>query len=141
MPTLRQRQTLAVWIALAAVALCVACAGPAPVVKAPTGIPPAPVQGIGSVAPGEPPRVWIAGTLTDVTDSRIQVREASGQDLSLQRLAAGTTAFYRIAGDGWAKLAPQAQVAAGQAACTEALLDGRNLLALRVFLGTECGPA
>jgi hypothetical protein len=138
---LRKRQTWAVWAALAATALAAACTHPVPVEPPSPGVPPAPAQGIGSVAPGEPPRVWIAGTLTDVTDSRIQVREASGQDLSLQRLAAGTTAFYRIAGDGWAKLAPEAQVAAGQAACTEALLDGKNPLALRVFLGTECGPA
>ena len=140
MPTLRKRQTSAAWAALAAVALSAACTHPVPVER-PRGVPPVSAQAGESVAPGEPPRVWIAGTLTDVTDSRIDVREASGQHVSLQRLAAGTTAFYRIAGGSWSKLAPEAQVAAGQAACTEALLDGENLLALRVFLGTECGPA
>jgi hypothetical protein len=141
MPALPKRQTSAVWAALAVILVAAACTKPAPAATAPRGVPPAPPVATQSVAPGEPPRIWIAGTLTDVTDSRIDLREASGQDVSMQRLAAGTTAFYRISDGAWAKLSPEAQVRAGQAACTEALLDGTNLLALRVFLGTECGPA
>jgi hypothetical protein len=142
MPSLRERQTWAVAGAIAAALLAVACTNPPPPAAAPsTGEPPVPPAHATSVAPGEPPRVWIAGTLTDVTDSRIDVREPSGQDVTLQRLAAGTTSFYRISNGAWAKLAPQAQVPAGETACTEALLAGTNLLALRVFLGAGCGPA
>jgi hypothetical protein len=128
---------------LAAALLAAACTNPQPPARTaapPPGVPPAPPE-TGSAAPGEPPRVWISGTLTDVTDARIDVREASGQDVTMQRLAAGTTSFFRVSNGAWEKLAPAAQVSAGQAACTEALLAGRNLLALRVFLGTGCGPA
>ena len=124
---------------MVAIALAGACAKAAPSPGRPR-IPPAPPE-TGSAAPSEPPRVWISGTVTDVTGARIDVREASGQDVTMQRLAAGTTSFYRVSDGAWAKLAPEAQVAAGQSACTEALLAGTNLLALRVFLGTGCGPA
>jgi len=140
MPTLRRRQTIAVGAATLAVVLAVACTSPP--ADAPSGrsVPPAPPES-GSVAPGEPPRIWVAGTLTDVTDARVELREESGQAVSLQRLAAGTTAFYRVSGGAWEKLAPDAPIAAGQAACAEALMDASNLLALRVFLGTGCGPS
>jgi hypothetical protein len=140
MPALRKRQT---WAVLGAVALlsAAACTRSVPVERPSQRVPPVPARTGGSVAPGEPPHIWVAGTLTDVTDSHIDVREGSGQTVEMQRLAAGTTSFYRIDGGHWARLSPQAQVAAGQAACTEALLDGTNVLALRVFLGAGCGPA
>jgi hypothetical protein len=144
MPALGKRQTLAVPAIAAALLFAAACTHPVPVERpspAVHAVPPVPVQTVGSVAPGEPPHIWVAGTLTDVTDSHIDVREGSGQTVEMQRLAAGTTSFYRIDGDHWARLSPQAQVSAGQAACTEALLDGTNVLALRVFLGAGCGPA
>jgi hypothetical protein len=143
MPSLRKRQTWAAGAALAVILLaaCTGPAAPAPAATTPRGVPPAPPEHTGPVAPGEPPSVWVAGTLTDVTDSRIDLREASGQKVSLQRLAAGTTAFYRVSRGTWEKLAPEAPVAAGQAACAQALLDGTNLIALRVFLGSGCGPA
>jgi len=121
MPSLRKRQTWALAGAVAAIARTGASTNPTP------------TEG--------PPRVWISGTLADVRDARIDVREASGQDVTIQRLAAGTTSFYRVSDGAWAKLAPEAQVSTGQTACTEALLAGTNLLALRVFLGTGCGPA
>jgi hypothetical protein len=143
MPSLRKRQTWPVAGAIAAALVAAAGTNPPPAAPAtgpPRGVPAAPPE-TGSAAPSEPARVWISGTLTDVTDARIDVREPSGQDVTMQRLAAGTTSFYRVSNGGWAKLAPQAQVSAGQTACTEALLAGTNLLALRVFLGTGCGPA
>jgi hypothetical protein len=140
MPTIRRRQTIAVGAATLAVVLGVACTNSAPGVPSGRAVPPAPPES-GSVAPGEPPRIWVAGTLTDVTDAHIDLREESGQTVSLQRLAAGTTAFYRVSGGTWRKLAPGAPIAAGQAACAEALMDATNLLAIRVFLGTGCGPA
>jgi hypothetical protein len=141
MPSLRGRQTRAVAGAIAVVLLAAACTKNTPAAAPSRGVPPAPPEATTSIAPGEPARIWIAGTLTDVTAARIDVREASGQDVTMQRLAAGTTSFYRISNGAWARLAPQAQVSAGQAACAEALLAGTNLLALRVFLGTGCGPA
>jgi hypothetical protein len=139
MPTLRRSQTIAVGAALAVV-LAVACTSPPAGAPSGRSVPPAPPE-TGSIAPGEPPRIWLAGTLTDVTDARVDLREESGQAVSLQRLAAGTTAFYRVSGGAWQKLAPDAPIAAGQAACAEALMDATNLLALRVFLGTGCGPS
>jgi len=143
MPSLRKRQTWALVGAFAALLVAAACTNPpapTPASGPPRGVPPAPPE-TGSAAPSEPPRIWVSGTVTDVTDARIDVREVSGQDVTMQRLAAGTTSFYRVSNGVWAKLAPAAQVPAGQTACTEALLAGTNLLALRVFLGTGCGPA
>ena len=139
MPSLRKRQTWAVAGVIAAIVMAGACTNP-PARQGPPRIPPAPPE-TGSAAPSEPPSVWIAGILTDVTDAGIDVREPSGQDVTMQRLAAGTTSFYRVSNGAWAKLAPAAQVSAGQTACIEALLAGTNLLALRVFLGVGCGPA
>jgi hypothetical protein len=140
MPTIRRRQTIGLGTAALAVALAVACTSPPAGGPPGRSVPPAPPEK-GSVAPGEPPRIWVAGTLTDVTDGRVDLREESGQAVSLQRLAAGTTAFYRVSDGAWEKLAADAPIAAGQAACAEALMDASNLLALRVFLGTGCGPA
>ena len=137
---IRRRQTIAVGAATLAVVLVVACTNPPTGGPSGRSVPPAPLEK-GSVAPGEPPRIWVAGTLTDVTDTRVDLREESGQAVSLQRLAAGMTAFYRVSGGTWRKLAPEAPIAAGQAACAEALMDATTLLAIRVFLGTGCGPA
>ena len=63
---------------------------------------------------------------------RIQVLERSGTSVGLRRLAEDATAFYRVSGGAWRKLAAQAQIAAGQPACTETIMDGSNLLAIRV---------
>lgn len=94
-----------------------------------------------SPVPGQPPVVWIAGTLIDVSSQRIEVMERSGTSVGLQRLAEDATTFYRVSGGAWRRLAAEAQIAAGQQACTETIMDGSNLLAIRVFLGAGCGPA
>ena len=61
--------------------------------------------------------------------------------LLVRRLAQGATSFFRVNGDRWEHLADAQPVDPGQSACIETLMNGQTLLALRVFLGTTCGPA
>lgn len=93
--------------------------------------------------PGDPPVVWLDGTLAEVTDSQLSVQEGRGPSILVERFAAGATSFLRLDGDRWLELteAEAETVQPGQQACVEALLDGRTFLALRVFLGADCGPA
>jgi hypothetical protein len=79
--------------------------------------------------------------LTDIGDERLVVQEAFGSRVTLRRLGEGATAFFEISGAEWARVQDPGGVDPGQAACVEALLDGETLLALRVFLGADCGPA
>jgi hypothetical protein len=104
-------------------------------------IPPAPSDPVRSVEPGQPPTIWIGGTLSDVASASLAIREPTGAEVSLRRLAAGATAFFQVANGSWHRLAPEAQISAGRQACVEVLMDGANLLALRVFLGVACGPS
>jgi hypothetical protein len=94
-------------------------------------------------APGSPPLVWLGGTLERIDESSLTIREGEGPGVDLERAAAGGTRFFRLDGEAWRALPDEDAVTvdAGQAVCVEALLDGRNLLALRVFLGAGCGPA
>jgi len=82
----------------------------------------------------------MGGTLTQVGSEQIVLRQESGQTVSLQRLAEGATVFYEPAGSQWTRLPAQGPMPLGPA-CVETLMDGRNLLALKVFLGVTCGPA
>lgn len=93
--------------------------------------------------PGDPPVVWLDGTLAEVTDSQLSVQEGRGTSIPVERFAAGATRFLRLDGDQWLELTESEAeaVQTGQQACVEALLDGRTFLALRVFLGADCGPA
>lgn len=93
-------------------------------------------------APGSPPLVWLDGTLEEISDGSLSVREGEGPRIDLERAAAGATRFFRLDGDQWLVLSEDdvGGVSAGEAVCVEALLDGRNLLALRVYLGAGCGP-
>lgn len=92
--------------------------------------------------PNDPPVIWIAGTIEAVDGSEIAVREGSGPRVRLVRLAESATTFHRLEGDTWRELAPDEVqlVEVGEQACVEALLDAETLLALRVFLGSGCGP-
>ena len=94
-------------------------------------------------APGSPPLVWLDGTMERIDESSLAIREGEGSRVDLERGAAGGTRFFRLDGETWGVLSEEeaATVDAGQPVCVEALLDGRNLLALRVFLGAGCGPA
>ncbi len=92
--------------------------------------------------PGDPPVLWLDGTLEEISESELVVREGQGPRIRIERFAAGATSFLRREGDTWRELrAEEADAVAGEPACVEALLDGRTFLALRVFLGSECGPA
>jgi hypothetical protein len=94
-------------------------------------------------APGSPPLVWVEGTLVELTPGSLTVRDGEGPAVELDRAAAGATRFFLLDGPDWATV-PDEEVdgmAAGQGVCVEALMDGRTLLALRVFLGAGCAPA
>jgi hypothetical protein len=96
--------------------------------------------------PGDPPVVWIAGTLEVLEQGHLAVREGSrgeGPRIRLERLAEGATDFYRLEGDGWRELSTEEVdlLDVGDRTCVEALLDGRTFLALRVFLDSSCGPS
>jgi hypothetical protein len=93
--------------------------------------------------PGDPPVVWLDGSLEEVSESQIVIREGQGPRLEVERFAAGATSFLRQDGEQWVVLGDQEvqAIRTGQPACLETLLDGRTFLALRVFLGVDCGPA
>jgi len=105
------------------------------------GVPPAERTEPGA---GDPPLVWLDGTLEELGESQLGLRAGEGDLVRLQRLAEGATAFLRPEAEGWVELLPSEVdlLEPGvNRACVEALLDGRTLLALRVFLGAECGPS
>lgn len=93
--------------------------------------------------PGDPPVVWLDGTLETITEAELAMREGQGPRIPIERFAAGATSFLEREGDGWRKLAEDEIEAleAGIEACVETLLDGGTFLALRVFLTADCGPA
>jgi hypothetical protein len=94
--------------------------------------------------PGGPPVVWVSGTLEEVAESLLTIREGEGASIQLHRLAAGASKFLRVRNGSWRELSLEEadQIRAGERACAEALLDGTTFVALRVFLGASgCGPA
>jgi hypothetical protein len=92
--------------------------------------------------PGEPPVVWVDGTLEEVAEARLVIRRGEGRRLEVERFAEGATVFLAPTDGDWVELSPgqTAEVEPGAEACIETLLDGRTFFALRVFLGTSCGP-
>jgi hypothetical protein len=118
-----------------------ACRSPEPATPART-LPP-----ISQNEPGEgdPPIVWIGGTLEVLEQGQLAIREGTegqGPRIRLERLAEGATGFYRLEGEAWQELSSEEVdlLQVGERACVEVLLDGRTFLALRVFLGSSCGP-
>jgi len=95
----------------------------------------------GSLAPSEPPLVWIGGTLFEVAVGRLQIRDSLGSLITVRRLGAGATAFFKVSANRWERLSDAAEIRTGGHVCVQTLMDGSNLLALRVFLGATCGPA
>ena len=59
---------------------------------------------------------------------------------TLKRLGQGATVVFRASGGAWVRIDPDTGLDQGEQACMETLLSGHNLLALRVFLGADCGP-
>jgi hypothetical protein len=107
-----------------------------------TGGGPPPVSG-SEPGPGDPPVVWVDGTLERITGSELVVRVGRGPRLEVERFAAGATRFLRLTDGEWSELAAEEveAVRPGGRACVETLLDGRTFLAIRVFLSAGCGPA
>ena len=116
---------------------------PPPISSATAGspsFPPPPSVSESPLGAGSPPTVWIGGSLTAVTDASIRMREERGSVLVLHRLARGATGFFEVARGAWQRLPDGTPIDTVQPACVETLMDGANLLALRVFLGASCGP-
>jgi hypothetical protein len=83
---------------------------------------------------------WLSGTIQDATTQAFRLRQGDGALVTVQRLAGSGTKLFRVSGSTWEQLASGSTVRNGQSACIETLLDGSNLVALRVFLGAGCGP-
>jgi len=124
-------------------------AGPSPRVSTPppssaspgsATLPPVPSAPGQSLGPNQPPIVWVGGEITRLRADRLELREAIGSVLTLRRLGGGATSFYRAIAGSWERVDRTSEVEAGTRACVETLIDGQNLLALRVFLGADCGP-
>jgi hypothetical protein len=105
-----------------------------------SGVPPIPSLGTTDLGPSEPPLIWVGGTLIAVGPKRLRLREPVGPTVTLKRLVGGATSFFRVSAGKWVALTASERIATGQAACVQTLMDGTNLLALRVFLGASCGP-
>jgi hypothetical protein len=142
-------------LALAFVLSLAACTGPpkqanpaskgsgTPAASGSSGVsvlPPIPSSPGRSLGPRQPPTVWVGGEITELKASRLELKEASGSVLTLRRLGRNATSFFRVSQGTWERLPPGAEVQLGSSACVETLMDGQNLLALRVFLGADCGP-
>jgi hypothetical protein len=134
-----QRRLLA---GLATAVTLAACSGPdrAPASGGAQGLPPVPSFPGQTGGPDQPPVIWIGGSVVKVTAGQIEVRGDSGSVVALQRLGREATGLFRASEGTWERLPPGAAVAAGEKACVETLMDGSTLLALRVFLGAQCGP-
>jgi hypothetical protein len=95
-----------------------------------------------SPVPGAPPIVWVGGSLQEIAEGHLTILGESEAIVRLQRLAEGTTRFLVADGDAWRDLSSEetARLEVGPRICAEVLLDGTNLVALRVFLDASCGP-
>ena len=93
--------------------------------------------------PSDPPLVWIGGSLEEVGDTELILRDGEGPAIAVERFAGDATRFYVPDGDRWRELAAEEVEAAatGKDACLEALADGESFLAIRVFLDRICAPA
>jgi hypothetical protein len=93
--------------------------------------------------PSDPPVVWLEGVVEELEPTSLTLREGQGPRIRIRRFEGGATHFLRLGAGGWREL-PEPEVdglGPGDQACVEALLDGRTLFALRIFLGARCGPA
>jgi hypothetical protein len=84
--------------------------------------------------------VWVAGELTEVTEDRLELKEPFGSEVTLRRLGGNATSFFQVREGRWQRTDPRGTVNPGTKACVETLMDDQTLLALRVFLGADCGP-
>jgi len=84
--------------------------------------------------------VWISGTIGEGDASHLAIIEPYGSTVNVQVLGAGATTFHAAEAGAWVTVDP-GQASPGQPACIEALLTERTVLAVRVFLGAQCGPS
>jgi len=115
--------------------------GSPPVSTAPSTLPAIPSSSGRNLGPNQPPIVWIGGRLTESRADRLELKESFGSVVTLRLLGGNASAFFRVSGGAWQAADPRAVVTAGAKACVETLMNGRTLLALRVFLGADCGPS
>jgi hypothetical protein len=115
-----------------------ACSGSTPAVA----VLPRPSAVPASVVPGQPPVVWVSGQSSVVTTSRLTVVEPGGSRAIVRRLSRGATKFFVLHEGRFEHMAEDDAllIEVGTPMCVESLLDGRRLLALRVFVGAACGP-
>lgn len=85
--------------------------------------------------------MWVGGEITALNADRLELKEAFGSVVTLRRLGGKATSFFHVVGETWQLADPLADAKVGTKACVETLMDGQTLLALRVFLGADCGPA
>ena len=105
-----------------------------------TGSPP-----IGRTEPGEgdPPLVWIDGSLEDVGEDQLVVAQGDGPRVVIERFAGEATRFFLPDGGSWREMSQEevGRIRTGEDACIEALVDEETFLAIRVFLRRLCAPA
>ena len=85
--------------------------------------------------------MWVGGELTGLKPGRLQLKELFGSVLTLRRLGGDATTFFRVSEGIWQRADPGTEAKVGTKVCVETLMDGKTLLALRVFLGADCGPS
>ena len=85
--------------------------------------------------------MWVGGELTGLKPGRLQLRELFGSVVTLRRLGGDATSFFLVSEGIWQRADPGTEAKVGTKVCVETLLDGKTLLALRVFLGADCGPS
>ena len=103
---------------------------------------PRPSVGPARPVAGQPPVVWVAGQVEEVSGARVVLVEPDGPRVRLQRLAGGATRFFGFRDGAWQPLehADIELIEVGTPMCVEVFLDDRAYLALRVFVGAACGP-
>jgi hypothetical protein len=92
--------------------------------------------------PGDPPIVWIGGSLEEVGEDRLLLRESEDLTVDVERFAGNATRFFRPGGSGWQELPTEdvGSISVGEDACIEAIVDGETFLAIRVYLERTCAP-
>ena len=91
---------------------------------------------------GDPPLVWIDGSLEDVGQDQLVVAQGDGPRVPVERFAGEATRFFLPDGGSWREMSREevGRIRTGEDACIEALVDEETFLAIRVFLRRLCAP-
>ena len=92
---------------------------------------------------GDPPLVWIDGSLEDVGEDQLVVAQGESPRVVIERFAGEATRFFLPDGGSWREISREevGRIRTGEDACIEALVDEETFLAIRVFLRRLCAPA